>query len=91
VVVDHPLSDEEVGQLRQAPGRERQVVILRTRQRQPFDLASLRQSERGRPATVIARIQRVEAVEVEVVDHVTDPVGTGEGHLGDPRCRHALG
>jgi hypothetical protein len=29
-VVDHPLSDQEVGQLGQAPGRERQLVIGRS-------------------------------------------------------------
>ena len=37
-VVDHPLGDQEVGQLRQAPGRERQVVIGRPGQRDLLDL-----------------------------------------------------
>jgi hypothetical protein len=32
-VVDHPLSHQELGQLRQAPGRKGQVVIDRARQR----------------------------------------------------------
>jgi hypothetical protein len=27
-VLDHPLGDQEVGQLVQAPGRERQIMIL---------------------------------------------------------------
>jgi len=37
-VVDHPLGDQEVGQLGQAPGRERQVMIGRTGQRELLDL-----------------------------------------------------
>ena len=56
-----------------------------------LDLAPLGQGEGGRPATGIARIQRVEPVQVEVVQHVADPVGAGEGHLGDHRDVHALG
>jgi hypothetical protein len=89
-VVDHPLSHQEVRQLGQRPRRKRQVVILWSAQGELFDLASLRQGERGGTATAIARVQRIEAVEVEVVDHVPDPVSTGEGHLGDAWHGHAL-
>ena len=89
-VVDHPLSDEEVRQLGQAPRRERQVVILRSSQRDLLDLAALRQGERRRPATGVLRVQRVEAVIVEVVDHLTDPVRRGERHLRDLSDVHSL-
>jgi hypothetical protein len=41
-VLDHPLGDLEVGQLRQAPDRERQPVIGRPAQRDPLDLGPLR-------------------------------------------------
>jgi hypothetical protein len=40
-VLDHPLSDQKVGELRQTPGRERQIVIGRTRQRDLLDLLAL--------------------------------------------------
>jgi hypothetical protein len=73
-VVDHPLSDEELGQLGQAPRRERQVVILRSGKGDLLDLASLRKRERRRTPPGVLRIQRLEAVIVEVVDHLTDPV-----------------
>ena len=54
-VVDHPLSDQELGQLRQAPGRERQIVIGRARQGDLLDVLALRQRERGRAATGVLR------------------------------------
>ena len=39
-VVDHPLGDQEVGQLGQAPGRERQVVVGRSGQRDPGEVVT---------------------------------------------------
>lgn len=89
-VVDHPLGDEEVRQLGQTPGRERQVVLGRFGLRDLLDLAPLRQGEGLRPTALVLRIQGVEAVSVEVVDHIADPVIAGERHLGDLRHRHAL-
>jgi hypothetical protein len=62
-VVD-PLGNQEPGQLGQAPGRERQVMIDRTRQRDLLDLAPLGQGEAVRPATGIARVQGVEPIQV---------------------------
>jgi hypothetical protein len=90
-VVDHPLSDQEVGQLGQRPGREGQIMVDRPGQRGLLDLAPLDEGEGGRAAAGIARIQRVEPIEVEVVQHIADPVGAGEGHLGDHRDVHGLG
>jgi hypothetical protein len=89
-VVDHPLSDEMLGQLGQRPRRERPAVILRSGQRDLLDPAPLRQRERRRPATGIARIQRVEPVSVEVVDHRPDPVLGGERQRGDLADVHPL-
>jgi hypothetical protein len=74
-VVDHPLGDQEVGQLGQAPGGERQVMVLGTRQGELLDRSALGQGEGRRAATAVARIERVEPVQVEVVQHVADPVG----------------
>jgi hypothetical protein len=90
-VVDHPLGDQELRQLGQAPGGERQVMVLGTRQGELLDRSALGQGERRRAATAVARVQRVEPVGVEVVQHVADPVGAGEGDLGDRRHGHALG
>jgi hypothetical protein len=45
-VVDHPVSHQELGQLRQTPRRERQVVIHRAGQRDLLDRLSLTQRER---------------------------------------------
>jgi hypothetical protein len=42
----------------------------------------------GRPPR--ARIERIEAVGVEVVDDVANAIGTGERHLGDTAGVHAL-
>ena len=46
-VVDHPLGDEELGQLGQAPGRKRQTVIGRAGQGDLLNLLALRQGEGG--------------------------------------------
>jgi hypothetical protein len=37
----------------------------------------------ARPTAAVARVQRVEPVGVEVVDHLADTVLAGEGDLGD--------
>lgn len=87
---DHPLSDQVVRELGQAPGRKRLVEVLWVAQRDPLDLLTLWQRERLRPATPIARIQRIEPVRVEVVDHVPDRVRVGEHDLADLRRGHAL-
>jgi len=84
-VVDHPLGDQEVRQLGQAPGRERQTVIGRPAQRSLLDLLALRQGELWWAPAAVLGTQRVEAVGVEVVEHVPDAIGTGKGDLGDPR------
>ena len=63
-VVDHPLGDQEIGQLRQAPDRERQVVIGRAGQRDLLDLRPLLEVELRRPAAGVAGIEGVEAVGV---------------------------
>jgi hypothetical protein len=89
-VVDHPLGDQEVRQLGQAPGRERQAVLGRLGLGDLLDLPALGQRERpGAPAPVLG-VEGVEAVGVEVVDHVPDPVRTGERHFGDLPDVHAL-
>jgi len=46
-VVDHPLGHQEVGQLGQAPGGKRQVMLDRLRFRDLLDLAALRQVNFG--------------------------------------------
>jgi hypothetical protein len=89
-VVDHSLGDQEVGQLGQAPGRERQAVLGRLGHGDLLDLAAFREGEGLGPAALVLRVKRVEAVGVEVVDHVADPVRAGEGDLGDLRHGHAL-
>jgi hypothetical protein len=50
----HLLSDQVVGQLGQAPGRERLPEIGRDAQRDPLDLLPLRQGERARPTAAVA-------------------------------------
>jgi hypothetical protein len=89
-VVDHPLGNQVVGQLGQAPGRKRLAEVAGDAERDPLDRLSLRQREGARPATPVARIEGVEAVTVEVVDHLAHPVGVAENDLGDPRWRHPL-
>jgi hypothetical protein len=53
-VVDHPRSYQEVSQLDQAPGRERQFMILWPGQGEPLDRSVLGQAEGRRTATGIA-------------------------------------
>lgn len=89
-VVDHPLGDQEVGQLGQTPGRERQAVLGRLGLGDLLDLPAFREAKGSRPTTLIFRVERLEAVGVEVVEHVPDPVRAGERHLGDLRYGHAL-
>jgi hypothetical protein len=67
-----------------------QHALYRAAQRQLLDPLTLPERERRWPPTAIARVQRVEPVSVEVVDDVADPVGAGEGDVGDPRHRHDL-
>lgn len=89
-VVDHPLSDEEARQFGQAPGRKWQAMLSRSGLGDLLDLAALGQREGLRSATSVLGIEGGEAVGVEVVDHVADPVRAGEGDLGDLRHGHAL-
>ena len=89
--VDHPLGDHIVGQLGQTPGRKRRAYIGRHRERDLRNLAPLRKRELPRPAAAVARIQRLEPVAIEVVDHLTHGVGIGEHHLADRNRAHALG
>jgi hypothetical protein len=89
-VVDHPLGDHELGQLRQRPGRERKIVISRPRQRHLLDLLSLRQRELRWPPACVLGVKRGEAVVVEVVDHLPHPILGGERDLGDRRDIHPL-
>jgi len=49
-VVDHPLSDQELCQLRQAPGGKRQAVVGRVRLGDLLDLPPLAQGELRRAA-----------------------------------------
>jgi hypothetical protein len=44
-VVDHPLGDQEIGQLAQAPGGERQAVVAGMGPGDLLDFAALRQGE----------------------------------------------
>nr|WP_291417210.1 hypothetical protein [Actinophytocola sp.] len=89
-VVDHPLGDQEVGQLGQAPGRERQAVLDRLRLGDLLDLAAFREGEGLGPAAFVLRVERVGAIGVEVMSHVPNPVRAGERHLGNLRHWHAL-
>jgi hypothetical protein len=89
-VVDHPLGDQEVGQLGRAPGRERQAVLGRLGFGDLLDLAAFWQREGPRPPAPVLRVEGLEAVSVEVVDHVPDSVRAGERHLGDLRHGHSL-
>jgi hypothetical protein len=89
-VVDHPLGDQEVGQLGQAPGREGKAVLGRLGLGDLLDLTAFWEGERLGPAALVLRVEGVETVGIEVVDHVPDPVRAGERHLGDLRHGHAL-
>jgi hypothetical protein len=50
-------------------------MILRLGQGEPLDRSALGQGERRWAAAAVARVQGVEPVEIEVVEHVADPVG----------------
>ena len=63
-VVDHPLSHEVVGQLRQRPGGEGQPVVGGPAQGDGLDLLALGQGELRRPAPRIAGLEGIEAVGV---------------------------
>lgn len=89
-VVDHPLGEKEFGQFGQAPGRERLCVVGRRRDGDLLDLTALGQAEGLRPASRVPRVQAVESVLIEVVDHIPHPVRAGERYLGDLQHRHAL-
>jgi hypothetical protein len=80
-VCDHPLGDQVVGQLGQAPGRKGPAEVGGDRERDLLDLWSLWQGEGWRPPVGVAGVEGVEAVAVEVVDHLTDRVGIGEDDL----------
>ena len=90
-VVDHPLSHQVVGQLGERPGRKGLAVIARAPKGDLFDSGPLGQGELGWSATGVLGGQRIEAIGVEVVDHLADPVLGGEGDLGDGRHVHPLG
>jgi len=90
-VVDHPLSDKELRQLRQAPGGKRQVMLARPGLGDLLDLPPLRQGELRRAAAPVPRVQRAEPISVEVPDHITHPVLAGERDLRDRGHVHALG
>ncbi|WP_326778847.1 hypothetical protein [Streptomyces sp. NBC_01445] len=58
-------------------------------------VVQLELAEHGSPSSGVTSpsaigVERFEAVGVEVVDHIVDPVRAGERHLGDLRHRHAL-
>jgi hypothetical protein len=90
-VLYHLLLDQVLSELGQAPRREREVVVSRARERDPLDLGALGLGVLGRAPTAIAGIERVEAVSVEVADHVTHTVSAREGDPGDLGGVHALG
>jgi hypothetical protein len=89
-VRDHPLGDHIVGQLGQAPSRKRLPEIGRDAERDLLDLLALRQREGLRPPAAVARIERVEAVAVEVMDQLAHRVWVGEDDLADPGRTHPL-
>jgi hypothetical protein len=90
-VIDHPLGDQEVRQLRQAPGRERQVIFNGLSLGDLLDLPPLAQRELRRAAALVFRVQRAKPVGVEVADRIPHPVLVGEGHLRDRGHIHPLG
>src|ERR1700760_2483283 len=69
-VVDHPLSHQEVRQLGQAPGGERQVMPGWLGLGNLLDLPPLAQRELRRMAASVLRVERIEPVGVEVPDHI---------------------
>jgi hypothetical protein len=89
-VIDHPLSHQEVGQLGQAPGGKRQVMLDGLGLGDLLDLPPLAQRELRRMAAFVLRVKGAEPVGVEVPDHITHPVLAGERHLRDRGHVHAL-
>lgn len=89
-VLDHPLGDQEVGQLGKAPPGKRQPVLGRLGLSDLLDLHPLGQGELRLPTPLVLGIQRVKPVGVEVVDHIANPVFAGEGQLRDLLDGHAL-
>jgi hypothetical protein len=51
-------------------------VIGRAGERDPLDLLGIGQRECRRPPTAIARIERIQAVGIEVVDDLTERAAT---------------
>jgi hypothetical protein len=90
-VVDHPLSDQELRQLVRAPGGKRQAMLGWLGLGGLLDLPPLEEGELRRAAALIARVQRIEPVGVDVADHIADPVLAGERDLRDHGHGHALG
>ena len=89
-IVDHPLGDQEVSELGQAPPGKRQPVLGRPGLGDLLDLPPLGQREHRRAPARIPRIQRLQAVGAEAVQHVADPVLAGKSQLRDLRHAHAL-
>ncbi len=89
-VIDHPLGHQEIGQLGQAPGGKRQVMLDRLGLGDLLDLPPLAQRELRRMAALVLRVERSEPVSVEVADHVPHPVFAGERDLRDRLHVHAL-
>ena len=65
-------------------------MVLGAGQGEPLDPTALRQRERRRPPARIPRIERLEPIRVEVVDHRPHPVLGRERHLRDRRHVHTL-
>jgi hypothetical protein len=89
-VIDHPPGHQEIGQLGQAPGGKRQVMLNGPGLGDLLDLPPLRKGELRRMAALVLRVERAEPVGVEVPDHIPDPVLAGKGHLGDRGGVHPL-
>lgn len=90
-VLYHLLFDQVLGELGQAPGRERQVVIARARERDLLDLAALGLGVLRRAPATVAGIEGIEAIGVEVADYVADTVRARERDPRDLGRVHALG
>lgn len=65
--IDHPLGDQEVRLLGQAPGGKRQAVLGRPGLRDLLDLAALGQCEGLGPTALALGVERVEAIAIEAV------------------------
>jgi hypothetical protein len=75
----------------QAPGRKRPALLGWPGLGDLLDLPALAQRELRRPATLVLRVQGTEAIGVEVMDHIADPVLAGERRPRDPGHVHLLG